>query len=82
MTDSSHANAVFFDGNEWITPSQPLLRGTKRQTLLEQGVIREGEITLSNLSRFRSLAFINAMLDIGDIPLVPIVRIRLPAGTK
>jgi 4-amino-4-deoxychorismate lyase len=70
VTDVSHANIVFFDGKNWLTPAQPLLYGTKRQILLEHGIIQSSEILYKDLKRFTRAALINAMLDLGDIPFI------------
>lgn len=62
VTDSSHANIVFFDGREWVTPAKPLLCGTARARLLAEGVIREMNIRREDLQKFTKAVLINAML--------------------
>jgi 4-amino-4-deoxychorismate lyase len=66
ITDASSANIVFSDGSLWVTPARPLLKGTKRQQLLEKGIIREEDILMNDLKRFRSCTLINAMLDLDE----------------
>jgi len=66
ITDTSFSNIIFFDGNNWITPSTPLLQGTKRREMLEKGIIFEKEIRPANLKSFTKAKLINAMLDIAD----------------
>jgi 4-amino-4-deoxychorismate lyase len=78
ITDSSFANVVFYDGKNWVTPARPLLFGTKRQILLERGVIQQREIACTDLNRFTHAALINAMLDLGDIPFISTENIFLP----
>ncbi|NLJ06239.1 MAG: hypothetical protein GX437_01080 [Sphingobacteriales bacterium] len=63
VTDTSRANILFSDGEKWITPATPLLKGTCRQRLLDEGRIFEQEIRTSDLVFFRSFVLINAMLD-------------------
>ncbi len=49
VTDCTIGNLVFFDGTGWVTPDQPLLKGTKRQALLDRKLVRKkrsGEGTL------------------------------------
>jgi 4-amino-4-deoxychorismate lyase len=75
VTDVSYANIVFFDGKNWLTPDRPLLYGTKRQFLLEHGVIQSREILFKELKRFTQAALINAMLDIGDMPFISMENI-------
>jgi 4-amino-4-deoxychorismate lyase len=78
ITDSSFANVVFYDGKKWVTPIRPLFRGIQRQLLLEKKLIHEGEISTKDLHRFEYMALINAMLDIGDTPFIPIANILPP----
>lgn len=49
ITDTSYSNVVFYDGNQYITPSTYLLNGTKRRYLLERGIIKEQDIGLGDL---------------------------------
>ena len=75
VTDTSFANIVFYDGTSWITPSRPLLQGTKRQILLENGTIREEEIPTKDLVRFTHASLINALLDLHESPVIPMANI-------
>ena len=40
ITDTSFTNLALFDGHQWLTPAHPLLAGTQRALLLEQGKIK------------------------------------------
>ncbi len=73
ITDTSYAN-IIVRGNDriWYTPSGFLLRGTKREYLLNRGLIREKIITPASLKRFRELRLINSMLDIDDTDSIPV----------
>jgi 4-amino-4-deoxychorismate lyase len=64
VTDSFYANLVFDDGENLYTPAHPLLKGTKREVLLEQGILKEADIRPDDLVRFRRIHQINAMLDL------------------
>lgn len=66
ITDASFANVLFDDGTKWITPSTPLLQGTARARLLDNGVIVADEITIHNCRHFKRAALINAMIDLDD----------------
>jgi 4-amino-4-deoxychorismate lyase len=77
ISDSFYANAVFWDGSEWITPDTPLLPGTMRAFLLNGGWIREERITPDDLNRFQKLKLINAMNDLEQAPEIPIDSIHL-----
>lgn len=74
ITDCSFANLVFYDGSRWITPSTPLLKGTKRQRYIDQGIVREGEVLVSNLGNFTKVRYINAMIDIEESNDVVLIR--------
>jgi 4-amino-4-deoxychorismate lyase len=66
ITDTSFSNIIFFDVNKWITPSSPLLQGTKRKELLKKGMIWEKDIHQKDINNFTKAKLINAMLDKED----------------
>lgn len=63
ITDSSYCNIIFFDGNDWVTPSSPLLNGTARERLLRQKIIKKQEIRINDLEKYTCFKLINAMRD-------------------
>ena len=71
VTDTSIANIAFYDSaktdnkNEgvWLTPKKPLLKGTTRARLLDEGKIIEADIKVTDLSKFSKIALLNAMID-------------------
>ena len=75
VTDSSFCNIVFFDGDRYITPSTPLLRGVARQRLLDLGVIEEREVRAVDRDKFVSFVLINAMRDFFSLPQIPVGNI-------
>jgi 4-amino-4-deoxychorismate lyase len=68
ITDTSYSNLVFFDGDNWITPSTYLLNGTMRQALLREGKVIEDEINPKDFNRFLSFKLINAMMNLEESP--------------
>ena len=66
ITDISYANIVFRDGSQWITPSTPLLCGTKRQLLIDEQKIFEKEIKIKDIEFFEKAGIINAMIDLEE----------------
>lgn len=68
ITDTSYSNIVFFNGENWITPTNFLLNGTMRQHLLNSYQIIEKEITTNDLSQFLSFKLINAMINLQESP--------------
>jgi 4-amino-4-deoxychorismate lyase len=65
LTDATYSNVCLYDGKEWHTPKFPLLRGTMRQQLLNQGKIKEELILANDMGMYTKICFINAMNDLG-----------------
>ena len=62
VTDTSIANiAIFLDG-VWKTPKTPLLKGTTRDRLLEDGLLVEADIGVDELKESSKIALMNAMI--------------------
>ena len=64
ITDTSFTNIIFQspDGS-WATPDTPLLKGTMRQFLLEDGRISEKRIRVDDLGNYSQSRLINCMMD-------------------
>ena len=62
VTDSSIANLAFLYNDQWITPLNPLLKGTMRERLLRENKIVEAAIKLEDLKKFSNMAMMNALL--------------------
>ncbi len=77
VTDASYANLAFFDGEQWFTPDTFLLRGTRREQLLEEGIIRSVRIIAEDIARFQSCRLINSMMLWQESPVVPVGSIYL-----
>ena len=75
VTDSFAANLLFFDGEKWITPNSPLLKGTKRQFLIDKAIISEKEIREEDIRSYQNVGLINAMIDFEEMPFVTIEMI-------
>ncbi|HAQ39250.1 MAG TPA: aminotransferase class IV [Saprospiraceae bacterium] len=75
LTDSSVANLVFRKNKSLYTPEQPLLRGTKRQSYIDQGRIRPRKILVSELQTYDAFKCINAMMDLEDTDWLPVSNI-------
>ncbi len=72
ITDTSYSNIAFYDGNKWVTPSTYLLKGTKREYLLQIGAIIEKQIQVSDLPKFTKARLLNCFCDLdkgNDIPI-------------
>ena len=77
LTDTSFSNIVFYDGNKWLTPASPLLNGTKRQELLEKGIIYEKKIRIGDLKNYSKVRLINAMLDFENSNEIEMMKVLL-----
>ncbi|MBK9108174.1 MAG: aminotransferase class IV [Saprospiraceae bacterium] len=69
VTDTSFSNLIFFDGQNWITPSSPLLLGTMRHKLLQSRSILTANIHLEDLKSFSTFQCINALNDMSESPV-------------
>lgn len=61
LCDTSFCNLVFANENGLFTPDSCLLNGIRRRQLLQQGLIRQVPIHISDLSAYHSIFLINAM---------------------
>lgn len=75
VTDAFAANLIFFDGAKWVTPNFPLLKGTQRQSLIDQGLISEQTIREEDICSFSKVGLINALVSFDDMPVIPVVKI-------
>ena len=75
IKDGNYANLVFFNGSEWHTPLHPLLLGTHRARLIDENKIIEKNITLSDLSNYTTLKYINAMMLWEESPEIEIGKL-------
>jgi 4-amino-4-deoxychorismate lyase len=62
LTDTTIANIAFYNGKDWITPKTPLLRGTMRAKLINEGLLIPKDINSDDLKHFSNFALMNAMI--------------------
>ena len=75
ITDCTYSNIVFFDGENWFTPRSVLLKGTMRESLLNEEKIKEKNIKVSDLANFQSFKRINAMMNLEESQEVSILEL-------
>lgn len=75
VTDSYMANVLFYDGFRWWTPDSPLLPGTQRARLIDEGKLAVAKITRTDIAGFRKAGLINAMHDLDEMPAIAIRNI-------
>jgi 4-amino-4-deoxychorismate lyase len=66
VMDTSNSNIVFFDGENWITPEYPLLKGTTRERLISERKIIEKDILADDINSFLKYQVINSMNDFDE----------------
>ncbi len=69
LTDTSIANIALGDGSLWLTPDRPLLPGTTRARLLDEGRLKEAELRPADLSSYPFIALFNALIPFGSLVL-------------
>ena len=64
LTDTTISNIAFYDDNykQWFTPATPLLYGTMREKLLNNGFLKSKNIKSSEISSYKKVALMNAMI--------------------
>ena len=72
ITDSYYATVAMWDGERWYTPDTPLLPGTMRASLLEQGVLKASRLLAGELHRFQFIRLINAMHSLEEGPEISV----------
>ncbi len=73
LTDTSIANIALYDGKTWYTPSTPLLKGTMRAKLLDNGFLKTKNIKKEDLSNYTQVALMNAMIGFKIIKDIKII---------
>jgi 4-amino-4-deoxychorismate lyase len=76
IKDCSYTNIVFYDGSHWVTPESPLLEGTQRAKLIQQGIIIPKALHVNDLPMFKKFKCVNAMLDWNTAVDYPIEMIK------
>ncbi len=62
LTDVTIANIAFLQEGQWITPDRPLLEGTTRRRLIDEGFLTPKTIREEEIDHFDGFALMNAML--------------------
>lgn len=75
VTDTTRANIIFYEAGRWFTPDTPLLRGTCRERLLDEGKITLRRITEHDIRRYEKAMLINAMLPFDEARAFPVAGI-------
>ncbi len=71
LTDTTISNIAFFDGERWVTPLNPLLEGTMRAKLIDEGFLHPKEIKKEDLQNYSQVALMNAMIGFKILNIEP-----------
>jgi 4-amino-4-deoxychorismate lyase len=72
VTDTTISNLAFFDG-EWVTPRTPLLKGTKREELLDKGFLKEKDIKIDDIKNYQKVAMMNAIIGFYEMDIKSVI---------
>jgi len=67
LRDTTIANIALFIEGQWLTPQQPLLRGTTRERLLDEGFLLPAVLTPNDIPKAQKIAIMNAMVGFVEI---------------
>lgn len=76
ITDCTIANLAFWNGTNWFTPSTPLLKGTKRQQLIDKQIVTEKEIKFEDLKNYQSVCLINCFRDLDFGKVIKVTEVH------
>lgn len=67
LRDTTIANIALMIDGQWLTPQVPLLRGTTRSRLLDEGFLLPEVLTPDDLHKAQKIAIMNAMVGFVEI---------------
>ncbi len=70
VTDTSIANIAYHDGTRWITPKNPLLLGTMRESLIKRQLLLEKDVKIEDIKKASRFAIMNALIGFHEIKAV------------
>lgn len=62
VRDTTIANVAFKKNDKWFTPMNPLLAGTTRQRLIDNGLLVPKSIKIDEIKSYDGFALMNAMI--------------------
>jgi len=75
LTDTYVCNIALLNDNNWLTPAEPLLKGTQREYLLRKGIISPAYIRAEDLNNFTQIRLFNAMMPWTEAITLPVSRV-------
>ena len=80
LTDTSYANVALWDGQQWHTPANPLLKGTRRAQLISSGAVTPVLLKPADLPKFKTIALFNAMMGLEEGPQISINKYNISSA--
>ncbi len=71
VTDAYYYNYVFQKGHEYFTPTEPLLEGVMRSSLINAQKIIKRDIFAAEIHQFDAIHLINALTPLGKVVIKP-----------
>jgi len=76
ITDTSYANIVLKKEGKWYSPSNSLLKGTRIDRYIREGIVTPALLRSSDLPLYSEARIVNAMISIENSPIIPIENIK------
>lgn len=67
LTDTTIANVALMIGGRWVTPDQPLLGGTTRARLIDEGFLHPEPLSLDDIAKASRIAVMNAIMGFVEV---------------
>ncbi len=67
LTDTTIANVALLIGGKWVTPEQPLLRGTARARLIDEGFLHPAPLLFEDIAQASRVAVMNAIIGFVEV---------------
>ena len=70
ITDAYFSNILLFNGRDWVTPANPLLKGTQRAFLLDKEQVVEKDVSENEIQQYTHIKLVNAMVPFDRADLI------------
>lgn len=67
LRDTTIANVALHIGGRWMTPERPLLGGTTRARLIDEGFLLPAALRVEDIAKADKIALINAMMGFVEV---------------
>jgi len=67
LKDTTIANIALWIDGEWLTPDQPLLAGTARARLIDEGVLTPAALRIESITQADKIAVMNALTGLVEV---------------